>query len=66
MPLLYVKCKGCSFEFPTGMAMDSTTFETSSLVRLEGNYHTCPNCGAAFEYKKGDYFFKEEHKTPIV
>ena len=52
---LYVKCKICGFEFPTGIAMDQKGFAASSLI---GNYHACPRCGATSQYNKEDYFFK--------
>jgi len=52
---LYVKCKKCGFEFPSGIAMDKESFETSSLI---GNNHSCPQCGTRGQYNKEDYFFK--------
>jgi len=56
MPPLYIKCKNCGFEFPSGIAMTPKSYESSSLV---GNYHRCPKCGASNRYNKEDYFFKE-------
>jgi hypothetical protein len=55
MPTLYLKCKTCSIEFPSGMSFDKKSFETSIL---KGNYHTCPK-GHTHQYEKKDYYFKE-------
>ncbi len=55
MPMLYLKCKTCQTEFPSGMEFDKKAFETSKIT---GNYHICPD-GHSNQYEKEDYFFKE-------
>jgi len=55
MPMLYLKCKTCGAEFPSGMSFDKKSFETATLI---GNYHTCPK-GHTHPYDKKDYYFKE-------
>ena len=52
--MLYLRCKTCKTEFPSGIAMDERSFATSQLIN---NGHNCPK-GHVHTYNKPDYYFK--------
>ncbi len=51
---LYLKCKTCQVEFPSGIASDRVSFMT---LQLSAMGHVCPK-GHTNQYDKSDYFFK--------
>lgn len=55
MGMLYVRCKECDYEFPTGI---SVGFAGRPVLGL--HEYTCPECGTSEGYQGEDYFEKEE------
>ncbi|MCI4357237.1 MAG: hypothetical protein L3K18_08910 [Thermoplasmata archaeon] len=54
MPSLFVKCRQCHEEFPSGIALADEA--GLSGVTMNGLHHTCPKCGAVGEFFTADYF----------
>lgn len=59
MGMLYVECKGCGEEFPTGISVGF-----AGRPVLGAHEYTCPECGHEDTYQGEDYFEKEEEPTP--
>ena len=51
MPMLYIKCKTCGVEFPSGIRVSLAT------LHLENKTHVCIN-GHANGYAQEDYYLK--------
>lgn len=58
MSQLFLKCKACGREFPSGIAMPVAMLAVVSLV---GNVHQCTWCGATASYDTPDY-----HGPPLT
>lgn len=55
MGMLYVACKTCEHEFPTGI---SVGFAGRPVLGM--HEYTCPECGADHAYEGEDYFEQEQ------
>ena len=51
MSMLYIKCKTCGVEFPSGIRVNQTP------IHLEKKTHYCIN-GHANDYDQEDYYLK--------
>lgn len=54
--MLYVACKNCGHEFPTGISVGF-----AGRPVLGGHEYRCPSCGVEAEYEGDDYI---EHSRP--
>ena len=52
MDQLFLACKRCGREFPSGLGIP---VEMLAMITLEGNRHQCPYCGSAESYDQADY-----------
>lgn len=55
MGMLFVECKECGSEFPTGI---SVGFAGRPVLGM--HEYTCPDCGHTDAYEGEDYFEKEQ------
>lgn len=55
MPTLYLKCKTCGVEFPSGIG---ATKDSLATIHLENNTHVCPE-GHANTYDQENYYLKD-------
>jgi len=53
---LLVKCKNCGKIFPSGIAMDKASFETSVI---KDNRLQCPHCKNEGVYSKSDMIYQD-------
>lgn len=58
MGMLYVECKECETDFPTGI---SVGFAGRPVLGV--HTYTCPECGHEASYEGEDYFEKEPEPT---
>jgi hypothetical protein len=54
MPMLFVACRACHAEFPSGVA---PTEETAGVVALMNVLAKCPRCGAVSAYNTHEFHF---------
>jgi len=54
LPSLFLTCRHCRSEFPSGIAVTAMT-ETTETVAMFGLRHRCPRCGTDAAYYTPDY-----------
>lgn len=58
---LFVTCKNCKSQVPTGLRLTGAVYE----IRLEERREfTCPNCGTVATYSKAEWHIHPEESRP--